>query len=256
MAIKLAIANMKGGIGKTTTSLCLADALQKKGYKVLLIDTDPQRSASGVYGAAIDGVNTLADIMYTDTDAKECIQNLDLGDIIASDQALMVAETQIKVDEDRFYHLADACKSIEKDYDFIICDCPPGNGVMLGNVLSYCNHVIMPITCDKFGIQGMTDFVDVMKTYTKRINPNLTIIGVLMIKYKGRQSLTKDLEDNLIPSIVEEMETKLFSTRIRESVKCQEAQAINKSIYEYAPNCTTAEDYITFTEELLKELKV
>jgi len=256
MAIKLAIANMKGGIGKTTTSLCLADALQKKGYKVLLIDTDPQRSASGVYGAAIDGVNTLADIMYTDTDAKECIQNLDLGDIIASDQALMEAETQIKADADRFYHLADACKSIEKDYDFIICDCPPGNGVMLGNVLSYCNHVIMPITCDKFGIQGMTDFVDVMKTYTKRINPDLTIIGVLMIKYKGRQSLTKDLEDNLIPSIVEEMETKLFSTRIRESVKCQEAQAINKSIYEYAPNCTTAEDYITFTEELLKELNV
>lgn len=255
MAIKLAIANIKGGIGKTTTSLCLADALQKRGYKVLLIDTDPQRSATGVYGAAIDGVNTLADVMYTDTDAKECIQKLALGDMIASDQALMDADTQIKADADRFYHLADACKSIEDDYNFIICDCPPGNGVMLGNVLSYSNYVIMPITCDKFGIQGMTDFVEVMNTYTKRINPNLKILGVLMIKYKGRQSLTRDLEDNLIPSIVDEMGTKLFDTRIRESVKCQEAQAVNKSIYEYAPGCTTAEDYITFTEELLKELK-
>lgn len=256
MAIKLAIANMKGGIGKTTTSLCLADALQRKSYKVLLIDTDPQRSATGVYGAAIDGVNTLADVMYTDTDAKECIQKLALGDIIASDPALKDADTQIKADTDRFYHLADACKSIEKDYDFIICDCSPGSGVMLGNVLSYCNHVIMPITCDKFGIHGMTDFVDEMNKYTKRINPGLTIAGVLIIKYKGRQSLTKDLEDNLIPSIVDEMKTKLFDTRIRESVKCQEAQAINKSIYEYAPTCTTAEDYIKFTEELLKELKV
>ena len=112
MATKLAIANMKGGIGKTTTSLCLADALQKKGYKVLLIDTDPQRSATGVYGAAIDGVNTLADVMYTDTDAKECIQKLALGDMIASDQALMDADTQIKADADRFYHLADAMISL------------------------------------------------------------------------------------------------------------------------------------------------
>lgn len=255
MAIKLAIANMKGGIGKTTTALCLADSLQKKGNKVLLIDTDPQRSATGVYGAAIEDTSTMADIMYSNTDAKECVQHLPLGDMIASDKALQDAETQIKADADRFYHLSDACKSIENDYDFIICDCPPGNGVMLGNVLSYSDFVIMPITCDKFGIQGMTDFVEVMNTYTKRINPSLKILGVLMIKYKGRQSLTKDLEDNLIPSIVDGMGTKLFDTRIRESVKCQEAQAINKSIFEYAPNCTTAEDYITFTEELLKELK-
>ena len=254
MAIKLAIANMKGGIGKTTTSLCLADALQKKGKKVLLIDTDPQRSATGVYGAAIENTSTLADIMYSDTDAKECIQKLALGDMIASDQVLMDADTQIKADADRFYHLSDACKSIENDYDYILLDCPPGNGVMLGNVLSYANFVIVPITFDKFGIQGMTDFVDVMNTYTKRINPELKILGVLMIKYKGRQALTKDLEDNLIPSIVEKMGTKIFDTKIRESVKCQEAQALSKSLFEYAPTCTTAEDYVTFTEELLKEL--
>lgn len=253
MAIKLAIANMKGGIGKTTTSLCLADALQKKGKKVLLIDTDPQRSATGVYGAAIDNSYTLADIMYSDTPAKECIQHLPLGDIIASDSLLMDADTQIKADADRFYHLSDSCKSIENEYDFIILDCPPGNGVMLGNVLSYANYVIMPITCDKFGIQGMTDFVDVKNSYTKRINPGLKILGVLIIKYKGRQSLTKDLEDNLIPSIAKSMETKIFKTRIRESVKCQEAQALSKSLFEYAPSSTTATDYIAFTDELLNE---
>ena len=254
MAIKLAIANMKGGIGKTTTSLCLADSLQKKGKRVLLIDTDPQRSATGVYGASIEDTETLADLMYSNTEAKDCIQKLPLGDMIASDQALQDAETQIKSDADRFYHLSDACKSIEDNYDFIILDCPPGNGVMLGNVLSYANYIIMPITCDKFGIQGMTDFVEVMNTYTKRINPTLKIIGVLMIKYKGRQSLTKDLEDNLIPSIVKEMGTKLFETRIRESVKCQEAQALSKSLFEHDPKCSTAIDYTTFTDELLKEL--
>lgn len=254
MAIKIAIANMKGGIGKTTTALCLADSLQKKGKKVLLIDTDPQRSASGIYGAASNDTETLADILYSDTDAQKCIQHLPLGDIIASDSILMDADTQIKADADRFYHLADACASIESVYDIIICDCPPGNNVVLGNVLSYVNYIIQPITLDKFGIQGMTDFVTVMNTYKKRINPSLKILGVLIIKYKGRLALTKDLECNLLPSIVNDMATKVFNTRIRESVKCQEAQALNMSLLEYAPSCTTAEDYLHLTEEILGDL--
>lgn len=252
MAIKLAIANMKGGIGKTTTALCLANALQINGYKVLLIDTDPQRSSTGVYNAAIENTATLADMMYSDTKADECIQHLPLGDIIASDSALIDAETRIKADADRFYHLADACEPIESDYDFIICDCPPGNGVILGNVLCYCDHVIMPVTCDKFGIQGLDEFKSVMSTYTKRINPKLDILGVLNIKYKKNQTLTKDIEEEVLPDLVNILETKQFKTRIRESVKCKEAQALNMNIFDYAPSCTTAEDYFAFTAELLK----
>lgn len=255
MAIKIALANMKGGIGKTTSALCLADVFQKKGEKVLLIDTDPQRSATGIYNASTDSAPTLADMMYCNTDATECIQHTALGDIIASDQALQDADTQIKSDADRFYHISDACKSIDNQYDFIICDCPPGNGVMLGNVLSYVDYVIMPITADKFGIQGMLDFVDVMNSYKKRINPNIKILGVVIIKYKGRQSLTKDLEDNLIPKIISNMDTKLFDTKIRESVKCQEAQALNQSILQHAPTSTTAADYVQLAEEILKELQ-
>lgn len=254
MGTRIAIANMKGGIGKTTSSLCLADAFQRKGKKVLLIDTDPQRSATSVYGASTQDIATLADIMYCNTPATECIQHLSLGDMIASDPALADADTQIKPDADRFYHLSDACKSIDDIYDIILCDCPPGNGVMLGNVLSYVDYVVMPITCDKFGIQGMTEFVDVMNTYTKRINPALKILGVVIIKYKGRQSLTKDLEDNLIPEIIKKMGTQLFKTRIRESVKCQEAQAVNQSLFSYAPTCTTAIDYINLADEILGEI--
>lgn len=253
MAIKIALANMKGGIGKTTSALCLADAFQKKGKRVLLIDTDPQRSATGIYNAETSSTSTLADMMYCNTDAAECVQHTSLGDIIASDQALQDADTQIKADADRFYHLADTCKSIDNQYNFIICDCPPGNGVMLGNVLSYVDYIIMPITVDKFGIQGMLDFVDVMNSYKKRINPGIQILGVVMIKYKGRQSLTKDLEDNLIPGIIKDMNTKLFNTKIRESVKCQEAQALNQSLLQYAPSSTTAADYIQLADEILKE---
>lgn len=255
MATKIAIANMKGGIGKTTTALCICDNLQNKGLKVLLIDTDPQSSATSVYKAKVEDTETLADLMYDNIDAAKCIQKTEYGDIIASDRILMEADTKVPVDTDRFYHLSDACKSIEDMYDVIILDCPPGNGIMLGNVLSYANYVIMPITCDRFGIQGMVEFTNVMKQYTKRINPSLKILGVLITKYKGRLSLTRDLEDTLIPSIVEKMGTKLYKTKIRESVKCQEAQALNLRLSKYAPNVTTAVDYSDFTDELLKDLE-
>lgn len=254
MAIKLACCNIKGGIGKTTTSLCLADNLQKKGYKVLMIDTDPQRSASSVYQTSTDDVYTLGDIMYNDTPAAECVQHLPLGDIISSDDALVDAERDVKFDTDRFYHLADSCKTVEDLYDFIICDCPPGNNVLLGNVLSYVNYCIIPITVDKFGLQGLDKFPAVMKQYTKRINPTLKILGVLIVKYKGRQNLTRDLEDHSIPELVESMGTRLFTTKIRESVKCQESQALMRPLSEYAPNSTTALDYAAFTNEMLEDL--
>ena len=256
MAIKIAIANMKGGIGKTTTALCLSHALQNKGYKVLLIDSDPQRSASGVYNAKTDNTATLADMMYENKPASECIQHLELGDIIAADNALQYADTQIPTDADRFYHINDTCSSIEDQYDFIIFDCPPGNGVMLGNVLSYVNHIIIPITCDKFGVQGLFDFKDVISMYSKRINPTVNVLGVLIVKYKGRQNLTRDLEDNLIPQMVENMNTILFNTKIRESVKCQEAQALGKSLFTHAAKSSTAIDYELFSNEILKEIGI
>lgn len=253
MATKIAIANQKGGIGKTTTALCLTAGLINRGYKVLLIDTDPQKSATSVYGAREEDTCTLADMLFSNTPASECIQKTALGDIIASDSLLKEAETRIPNDVDRFYYLKDTCKCIEDEYDYIIFDTPPGNGVLLGNVLSCADSVIMPITCDRFGIQGMIDFYNSMCSYKKRINPGIHISGVLIIKYKGRQSLTQSLEEATIPEIAAQIETKVYETKIRESVKCQESQVYGKSLFEYAPNSTTAIDYNMFIEELLKE---
>lgn len=253
MSIKIAVANQKGGIGKTTTALCLVSGLRNRGFNVLIIDTDPQKSTTSVYKAKEEDTCTLADMLFSDVKAEECIQNTELGDIIASDSLLKEAETRISADADRYYHLGDACKNVESKYDYIIFDTPPGNGVLLGNVLSYADYVIMPITCDRFGIQGMVDFYNSMAMYKKRINPKIHIAGVLMIKYKGRQALTQSLEEGTIPKIAEQIESKVFETKIRESVKCQESQVMGKSLFDYAPNSTTAIDYNQFIEELLKE---
>ena len=117
-----------------------------------------------------------------------------------------------------------------------------------------CQRIITPVTCDSFGIEGITDFYDTIKEYQED-NEQLKILGLLIIKYKGRQNPTKDIEENLLPSYAKAMNTKVFKTRIRESVKCQEAQTMRQSIYDYSPTCTTAIDYNKLIDEILDELK-
>lgn len=253
MAIKIGIANRKGGIGKSSTALALAAGLQNRGYKVLMIDTDPQRNTTRVYRAQTDGVATLYDIIFAKYSAKDCIQHTEYGDIIASDENLQNADTQVKPGPSMYKYIKNAVKGIESDYDFVIFDTPPHAGVLLGNVLMSCQYIITPCTCDAFGIQGIMDFYELIKEYQED-NEQLSILGLLIIKYKGRQNLTKDIEEHLLPSYAEQMHTKVFQTRIRESVKCQEAQTMMMSIYDYAPTCTTAVDYNTLIDEILKEV--
>ncbi len=251
--MKIAIANKKGGVGKTTTTICMADVLQKKGYKVLVIDADPQRSLTGVYKAKTTDVPTLADMIYEKTDASECIQHTGLGDIIPSDPLLETADTSVPADADRFYHLIDTMEKIEKEYDHILIDCPPGNGVLLGNALSYADTVIVPATADRFGMQGLDELKDIISLYTKRINPRLSVSGILIVKYKGRQSLTKNLENDLVGKLATSLNTKVFKTHIRESVKLQESQALSMNLSDYAPYSSPGKDYEAFVEEFLNE---
>lgn len=254
MAVTIGIANRKGGIGKTTTSLALAAGLEKKGHRVLMVDTDPQRNATNVYRAQTNNTPTLYDIFFAGYSATDCIQHTEYGDIIAGDQQLQDADTQIKPSPRMYKYLKSALKDVADQYDEIIFDTPPHTGILLGNVLEACSNLIIPITCDTFGIQGLADFYETVKEY-KEDNEALKILGLLIIKYKGRQTLTKDIEDNLLPRYASTMGTKIFSTKIRESVKCQEAQTLRQSIFDYAPNSTTAVDYDSLIDEILKEVK-
>ena len=251
MAVKIAVANQKGGVGKTTTALALADGLRIRGKSVLLIDTDPQRNSTRVYGAQTDGVATLYDIIFSDYTADQCIQHTEYGDIIASDEQLQNADTQVRPSPKMYRFIRTALKKVERNYDYIIFDTPPRTGILLGNVLEAAEQVIVPVTCDIFGIQGLLDFYETIKEYQDD-NDRLRILGLLKIKYKGRQNLTKDIEDNLLPEYAHQMNTKVFHTAIRESVKCQEAQTLRQSIFEYAPASTTAIDYNALIDEIME----
>lgn len=253
MAIKIAIANQKGGVGKTTTSICLAQELISKGFKVLFIDTDAQCNSTNFYEAKIENQATMMDILCGDEPGANCIQHTPKGDIIASDKQLKDAETIVKVDERRFSHLKRALRGIDSQYDFIIMDNPPNLGVCLKNVLATADYVIMPIVEDAWSLDGVMDFTEAIELAQEN-NEKLKVLGILTIKAKVRTNKSKRMNE-FANTIAEKLNTMVFNTKIRESVACSEALTeYLVPLHQYAPNSTTAIDYREFVTELLEIL--
>lgn len=250
MAKTIVIANQKGGIGKTTTATTLAGILARD-YKTLLIDADPQGNSTNTYNAVIENQSTLYDVIV-DADKvplSEAIQHMENGDIVASDPLLSKAEKMLDGDIEGLYRLSDAI-SETNTYDYIVIDTAPSLSIVLYNSLIAADEVIIPVTADAYSIQGLLKLYDTIKAVQKRQNPSLKIAGLLLVKYSGRSNLEKNVLEDLT-NIANEMGTKLFETKIRECIKVKEAQTAKKLLTDYAPNCTSMQDYNSFVDELL-----
>ena len=252
MATVFVVANQKGGIGKSTTATNLAGILGKQA-KTLLIDADPQGNSTSTYNAKIDDVATLYDVII-DSDKlpiTEAIQHTENGDIVASDPLLVKAEKMLDGDLEGFYRLKDALEGLE-DYKYIIIDTAPSLNIILYNCLIAADKVIIPVTADSYAIQGIQQLYDTIMSVKKRQNKDLTIAGLLLVKYQGRSNLERETKDN-IEKTAKQMGTKLFKTVIRECVKTKEAQECKKLLIDYAPKCNTCLDYIEFAKEVVKK---
>ncbi|SFC26233.1 ParA family protein [Butyrivibrio sp. YAB3001] len=250
MATVFVVANQKGGIGKSTTATNLAGILGKE-YKTLLIDADPQGNSSSTYEAKIENVPTLYDVMI-DSDKLpifEAIQHTENGDIVASDPLLVKAEKMLDGDIEGFYRLKDALDELT-GYDYIVIDTAPSLNIILYNCLIAAHKVIIPVTADSYAMQGIWQLHDTIMSVKRRQNKDLSIAGLLLVKYSGRSNLEKEIRDN-IEENAQKMGTHLFNTIIRECVKTKEAQEYKKLLIDYAPKCNTCLDYIDFAKELL-----
>ena len=253
MAKVITVANQKGGIGKTTTATAIASILNDMGFKTLLIDADPQGNSTDTYRAISKDTATLYDVILDLDDPlpiNEAIQTTEMGDIIASDPLLKEADTKFPNDGNEYYLLDEALKKL-KGYKYVVLDTAPADNKLLKNCLVSSNTVVVPITADRYAIQGLADLNNSIMAIKKRSNPKLKIAGLLLIKYKQRQILAQEVKTAL-EELSKKMKTTVFKTTIRESSACQKAQASRKTLIKYAPKSTTAVDYYKFVEELLK----
>lgn len=248
------LSNQKGGVAKTTTALALASGLASKGYKVLAIDCDPQCNftfSSNINPLEIKG--TLFNLFERNVKAKDIIEASSLGyDIIAGDLRLSTADLKYSGQISREYMLLNALKGIEAEYNYCIIDTPPQIGLLVENALAITDSIIIPLTADVYALQGLANYADLLKQFKEYMpTASYEIEGILITRYSDRTKLTKLLNDNIL-ELAESMETKVFNTKIRETVAVRETPLDNRSIFESHPEATATEDYKAFIDELLE----
>lgn len=261
----LTVINQKGGVGKTTTAICLATGLAEHHKHTLLVDTDPQCNATDTYRAQTDDIYTLYDLIADKGDlrsnlsrAADAIQHTDVGDIIAGDPLLKSVESQIQgpVRENR---LKRALSHIATDYDYIIIDTPPQAGLLQNNALAAADACIVPITPDRYALAGLSDMHRaISEIRDSGLNDTLVIAGLLLVRVDPRQHLVKDAIAGL-PLICEQLGTKLYRSQIRDTVAVRKSQAAKMSLYAYEREngpITASQDYHAFVEEVLTDGKV
>ncbi len=251
MAKVISVFNQKGGVGKTTTNVNLCTALALKGKKVLSIDIDPQGNSTSGFGVDKNSLeNTIYDVLIENFDINKIVyatevENLDL---IPSNIQLAGAEIELTNTKYREKTLKEKINLIDKNYDFIIIDCPPSLGLLSLNALTASNTVLIPIQCEYYSLEGVGQLIDTVKLVRKTLNPKLDIEGVLLNMYDGRTNLSAQV----VEEVKKYFKNKVYKTVIPRNVRLAEAPSFGQPIMLYDVNSKGSEAYIKLSEELIK----
>lgn len=246
----IAIANQKGGVGKTTTSTNLAACLAERGKSVLLIDSDPQGNATSGAGTDRSEVeNTIYDLYLGESPASECItgsaaENLK---VIPSEPNLAGAEIDLIGVEDREFILRNALRDLRDDYDFMIIDCPPSLNILTVNALTAADSVIVPIQCEYYALEGLSQLIYTIDLIKQRLNSGLEIEGVVFTMYDSRTNLSLEVVEN----VKENINQKVYKTIIPRNVRLAEAPSYGLPINLYDGKSTGAAAYRQLAEEVI-----
>lgn len=249
----IGVISRKGGTGKTTTALCLAERLSARSRRTLLIDLDQQHNATRQYGASTDGVPTAYELLCDpEVDPHDVLQRTERGDIVPSDDMMNAIEVDMASLLNREAALADALDALRSEYDAVVIDCPPALGVLAANVLVASDWLVVPVECDRYSLEGFEGLLSMVERVrsNRRLNPGLEVAGLLVTMYESRQKVSQRALAELRASAAA-AGTRVFDRTIRRSCKVREAQEAAEPLAAFAPSSTVFSDYDAWVDELL-----
>ncbi len=249
----IAIANQKGGVGKTTTSINLSAALAERGKKVLVIDTDPQGNTTSGFGLDKNEIeNTIYELMIGECNVEEAIkknvvEDLEGVDIIPSNVNLAAVEIELIDADQKEYILREAISSIKDNYDFIVIDCPPSLSMLTVNAMTTANTVLVPIQCEYYALEGLSQLVHTVNLVKDRLNPELEMEGVVFTMFDSRTNLSLQVVEN----VKEHIQENVYKTIIPRNIRLAEAPSYGLPINIYEPKSAGAEAYRLLADEVI-----
>jgi len=247
----IAIANQKGGVGKSTTAVNLSSYLGQFGFKTLIVDMDPKsNTTSGLGIIDISGKSSIYNVLISGENILQVITKTQCGNLEAVPSSIQLAgaEVELVTSMKREYKLKEAIDKYKKDYDYIVIDCPPALGLLTINALSAATEVIIPIQCEYYALEGLGQLINTIKLVKENLNPDLVIAGALMTMYDQRIKLA----EQVIVEVKKYFPDKVYKTIIPRNVRLSEAPSYGKPIFLYDPECKGAQAYKSFTKEVIE----
>ncbi len=246
----IAIANQKGGVGKTTTSINLSSCIAEKGKKVLVVDIDPQGNTTSGYGIEKNDLeNTIYELMLGDCSIEDCIIKdvIENISILPSNVNLAAAEIELIGIDKKEYILKNEIDWVKDRYDYIIIDCPPSLSLLTVNAMTTADSVLVPIQCEYYALEGLSQLIHTVNLVKERLNPDLEMEGVVFTMFDSRTNLSAQVVEN----VKSHLNQKVYRTVIPRNIRLAEAPSYGQPINIYDPKSAGAESYLALAEEVI-----